>query len=200
MNKTIKQIADDIGVTPQAIYQRKKQEPLSTSLKEHAEKKGNTVYIDEIGQALITQAFHPETLKTFNQPVENQNSVVESLFKVLENELSTKNETIESQQNIILAQQETINELSTTLKQMTDSLNKSQALHAGTTKALLDSIEDTGETKVCNTPLKKENDTPDASPPVPQQRENPTKRTPPPPPRRQAAQSPKGFWAHFFKQ
>lgn len=177
MNKTIKQIADEIGVTPQAIYQRKKQEPLSTDLIKHIEKKGNTVYIDEMGQALILQAFQSEALKKTNQPLEKQDTVVERLLTALENELSEKNQSIEAQQEIILAQQETIKELSTALQTMTDNLSKSQALHAGTTKALLDSMEDTEESEELNDPIKKEADTTQASP-----------------------QTSKGFWGRLFKK
>ncbi len=145
MAKTIKEIAEEIGVTPQAIYQRKKQEPLSTSLIKHVEKKGNTVYIDEVGEALILQAFQVETLKRNNQQIAKEETVVERLLTALEKELSEKNKTIE-------AQQETIKELSTALQAMTENLNKSQALHAGTIQSQLEAQSQNTPPETSETP------------------------------------------------
>ena len=65
--KTIKQIADDLGVTKQAIYKKIKLEPLLTSLQEFTTTKGNTVYISVDGEYLIKSAFSqnkPTTLIT----------------------------------------------------------------------------------------------------------------------------------------
>ncbi len=179
MRKTIKEIAEEIGVTPQAIYQKKKQEPLSTTLNGHSTKKGNAVYFDEEGQALIQQAFEQLEEKDFQdiKPTDlkdiKQIEILEKALSVLEKELDSKEKTIEAQQEIILAQQNSIGELSSSLQAMTDSLNKAQALHAGTTKALLDSMEDTEEKEELTEPIKKEVDTPQTS---------------------------KGFWGRWFKK
>jgi len=56
--KTIKQIADDIGVSKQAIYDKIKKEPLSSSLKEFTLKLDNTLHYKLDGINLIKSAFN----------------------------------------------------------------------------------------------------------------------------------------------
>jgi predicted transcriptional regulator len=55
--KTIKQIADDIGVTKQAIFKRIKTPPLSTTLEPFMSKVNSAVVVSEKGEKLIKQAF-----------------------------------------------------------------------------------------------------------------------------------------------
>jgi len=57
MKKTIPQIAEEIGVSRQAVNQKIKQEPLSTSLRKFTSTIGKVVYIDDDGQELIKSAF-----------------------------------------------------------------------------------------------------------------------------------------------
>jgi len=56
--KTIAQIAEEIGVTKQAVHKKMKQEPLSTRLEGFTTTKGNTVYVDDNGIKLIKSAFN----------------------------------------------------------------------------------------------------------------------------------------------
>ena len=54
--KTIKELADEIGVSKQAVWQKIKKES-SIDLRQFTSKKGNTVYVDVDGQKVIKSAF-----------------------------------------------------------------------------------------------------------------------------------------------
>ncbi|EDN8333705.1 HTH domain-containing protein, partial [Listeria monocytogenes] len=56
--KTIKELADEIGVSKQAVWQKIKKES-SIDLRQFTSKKGNTVYVD--GQKVIKSAFFNKT-------------------------------------------------------------------------------------------------------------------------------------------
>lgn len=58
--KTIKEIADEIGVSKQAVWQKIKKES-SIDLRQFTSKKGNTVYVDVDGQKAINNAFFNKT-------------------------------------------------------------------------------------------------------------------------------------------
>ena len=58
--KTIKEIADEIGVSKQAVWQKIKKES-SIDLRQFTSKKGNTVYVDVDGQKVIKNAFFNKT-------------------------------------------------------------------------------------------------------------------------------------------
>ncbi|MGM0260587.1 RepB-like protein [Enterococcus sp. AZ102] len=59
-SKTIKEIADEIGVSKQAVWQKIKKES-SINLRQFTSKKGNTVYVDIDGQKAIKSAFLKKT-------------------------------------------------------------------------------------------------------------------------------------------
>lgn len=58
--KTIKEIADEIGVSKQAVWQKIKKES-SIDLRQFTSRKGNTVYVDVDGQKVIKNAFFNKT-------------------------------------------------------------------------------------------------------------------------------------------
>ncbi|UNO31525.1 RepB-like protein (plasmid) [Lactococcus lactis] len=58
--KTIKELADEIGVSKQAVWQKIKKES-SIDLRQFTSKKGNTVYVDVDGQKVIKSAFFNKT-------------------------------------------------------------------------------------------------------------------------------------------
>lgn len=58
--KTIKELADEIGVSKQAVWQKIKKKP-SIDLRQFTSKKGNTVYVDVDGQKAIKNAFFNKT-------------------------------------------------------------------------------------------------------------------------------------------
>ena len=55
--KTIKQIADEIGVSKQAVQQKIKKEPLSASLRNLSATVGGATCYDVVGESLIKSAF-----------------------------------------------------------------------------------------------------------------------------------------------
>jgi predicted ArsR family transcriptional regulator len=113
--KTIKQIAEEIGVSKTAV--RKK---MTDEIKNQFSKTiGNTVYISEQGETLIKSAF----LKTNeNQVSDNQLETVCTLVSMLQKELDIKNKQIEMQ--------------AATIESLTTALAAAQALHAGTIQQL----------------------------------------------------------------
>ena len=58
--KTIKELADEIGVSKQAVWQKIKNES-AIDLRQFTSKKGNTVYVDVDGQKVIKSAFFNKT-------------------------------------------------------------------------------------------------------------------------------------------
>lgn len=64
--KTIKELADEIGVSKQAVWQKIKKES-SIDLRQFTSKKGNTVYVDVDGQKAIKSAFFNKTSTTKRQ-------------------------------------------------------------------------------------------------------------------------------------
>ena len=58
--KTIKELAGEIGVSKQAVWQKIKKES-SIELRQFTSKKGNTVYVDVDGQKVIKNAFFNKT-------------------------------------------------------------------------------------------------------------------------------------------
>ena len=58
--KTLKELADEMGVSKQAVWQKIKKES-SIDLRQFTSKKGNTVYVDVDGQKVIKNAFFNKT-------------------------------------------------------------------------------------------------------------------------------------------
>lgn len=149
--KTIKEIAEDIGVSRQAVYKRIKKEPLSTSLQEFLSTVDNVVYIDETGEKLIVSAFsksepvNDSTKFTVNQTTEVDNGL-QTILAILQSELESKNKIIDHQAQQLTTkdkQLETkdkqIGEITAALENTTSALleaqqtaQAAQALHAGT--------------------------------------------------------------------
>ena len=57
MSKTVKQIADEFGVSKQAVHQKRKSKELSTALQPFTSTVDGVVYISVDGENLIKQAF-----------------------------------------------------------------------------------------------------------------------------------------------
>jgi len=120
--KTIKQIADEIGVSKQAVHQKRKSKELSTTLQPFTSTVDGVVYISVDGESVIKSAFYKNVPSTTTINVDgNQNE----LYKILKSELEAKNKLIDEQQQIIGI-------LTATLENTTASLTAAQALHAGT--------------------------------------------------------------------
>lgn len=176
MAKTIKEIAEEIGVSKPAIHQKRKKEPLKSSLQPFTETVNNTVYISEEGVKLIKQAFLA-TVET--QEVEtvsvNLSETINSVVYTLQGELEAKNKQIE-------AQQKTISELTATLLKTSETLQASQALHAGTIQTQLEAQSQNTSSDPTEAPSEGESATEDTGG------------------RAEEKSSSKGFWGRFFQK
>ena len=68
--KTIREIADEIGVSKQAVFKKIKREPLSTSLQGLTSTVDGRLTVSVDGEKLIKQAFSAGTPSTNHQPVD----------------------------------------------------------------------------------------------------------------------------------
>lgn len=134
--KTIKQLADEIGVSKQAVWQRMKREPLSTSLRQLTTTKGKAVYVKAEGESLIKQAFQDApSIKPSSVDDKQPSTLDAELVAILRDELRLKNDQIKSQSRQLEQAHQSIQEL-------TAALSRQQYLHAGTIhKQLTDGAE-----------------------------------------------------------
>ena len=127
--KTIKQIADELGVTKQALQKRIAREPLYTSLYPCIHTKNSTKYIDDTGENLIKAAFVKNAPTTISIDVadnqSHQSKSLDTVIEMLKSELEIKNEQIR-ELNARLA------ESNAALVAAQQSAQAAQALHAGT--------------------------------------------------------------------
>lgn len=139
MMKTIKELADELGVSKTAIRKHMDEDFRAA----HTENlPGNVIGIDEDGCKLIAESLRKPPKTTENQFAEttgNQSSQDEVAF--LREQLRAKDRQIE-------AQQEQISQLTTALEHTTASLHAAQALHAGTMQAQLEAGEPQAEAAV----------------------------------------------------
>jgi len=142
--KTIRQIADEIGVSKQAIQKRIAREPLCTRLSPYICTKNGTKYIDVDGENMIVSAFvinkknkahiPPDTasidgsidisMDKTSRSIDNSEHI-HTLISMLQHELNVKNEQIQ-ELNSRLA------ESSSALVATQNSLQAAQMLHGGT--------------------------------------------------------------------
>ena len=134
--KTIKQMADELGIDKQRVYRYIKKNDIS-----EAHQEAGVMYYDEAVEMLITTHFseknrinnvHHDTNKAVSNDV-----IINTIIDMLQKELDTKNQQLE-------AKDRHISELTVALENITASLKTAQALHAGTIqKQLTDSNIDT---------------------------------------------------------
>jgi len=141
--KTIKQLADEIGVSKQAVYKRIKKEPLSTSLHGLLSTVDSRLTVSVDGEILIKQAFQEiavnqscqlvdglvvESTTTVDRLVDSEITVLlKKNIEILQTQLETKDNQIES-----LSKQ--LQELTSALVLAQQNAIAAQALHAGTMK------------------------------------------------------------------
>lgn len=109
MSKTIKQIADELGVSKTAV--RKKITPQIAN--QFIETIGNTVYISKDGETLIKSAFKNPIEK---QVSSNQTQTVSTLVFMLQTELETLHQQLK-------AKDIQIEKLTSTIKLQAESIN-----------------------------------------------------------------------------
>lgn len=108
--KTIKQIAEELGVSKQAVQKRITREPLCTSMQPYISTEHGTKYIDENGERLIIEAFSSKVYKTVDDNVhEDKNETIHTLVSMLQEQLQAKDKQIEELTATIKIQAQSIN-------------------------------------------------------------------------------------------
>lgn len=140
--KTIKQIADELNVSKQAVYKRYKGK-LHTEVYPYVHTENGTVYIDETGESIIKSDFlnaevyteriqephtevHTEHIRGYSK-TDTEYTPEYTLQKQM---FDTLNKTID-----MLQQQ--LDEKGEIIKTLTEALRTEQALHSGSMKQLL---------------------------------------------------------------
>ena len=156
MAKTIKQIADELGVSKQAVEKRISREPLYTSIQPFVYRQNGIKYIEVGGENLVKSAFtklsvdKPENLSidkndTLSIPVYTPMiEVLQSTIDTLQVQLDTKDKQLVAKDELLRGQQAQIEQLTTALQQQTSALESTtaaltaaQALHAADKKNLM---------------------------------------------------------------
>ena len=141
--KTIRQIADEIGVSKQAVFKKIKREPLSTSLQGLTATVDGRLMVEVDGEKLIKQAFSEITPSTTDNQLpgavdgastKNAEKTVEvdGVISVLQATIDTLQGQLEVKDRQIEQQAQTITRLTDALATAQQTAAAAQALHAGT--------------------------------------------------------------------
>lgn len=120
MSKTIKQIADEIGISKQKVYRYIKNNHII-----EAHQNNGMMYYDETAETIIKQAF--EENNQINEVNQNHinDTVNDTLIELLKTELEIKNKQIEELNS-------RLSEVTAVLTATQKSMQAEQLLHAGT--------------------------------------------------------------------
>ena len=143
MSKTVKQLAEEIGVSKQAIHQKRKSKALSTALQPFTSTVDGVVYIDVDGEKLLKQAFADMDCKHVDDNEVTTDCKQDTLLEALQGVITTLQEQLK-EKDIQLAKQldmykeqlaikdSQIQQLNDRLADSQKILNQEQVLHAGT--------------------------------------------------------------------
>lgn len=141
--KTIRQIADEIGVSKQTVYKRFKGK-LHTVCAPYAHTEQGVLYIDEQGENLIKQDFLQDnrsngahTERSIGAVLEQRQqadlvTLLQSTIDTLQGQLEVKDKQLEVKDRQIEQQAQTITQLTEALVASQQTAAAAQALHAGT--------------------------------------------------------------------
>ena len=127
--KTIRQIADEIGVSKQAVFKKIKRESLSTSLQGLTATVDGRLMVEVDGEKLIKQAFSEIAPSTKNA---EKTAEVDGVISVLQATIDTLQGQLEVKDRQIEQQAQTITRLTDALAAAQQTAAAAQALHAGT--------------------------------------------------------------------
>lgn len=127
--KTIRQIADEIGVSKQAVFKKIKREPLSTSLQGLTATVDGRLMVEVDGEKLIKQAFSEIIPSTKN---EEKTAEVDGVVSVLQATIDTLQGQLEVKDRQLEQQVQAITRLTDALAAAQQTAAAAQALHAGT--------------------------------------------------------------------
>ncbi|WP_368254192.1 DUF536 domain-containing protein [Enterococcus faecium] len=104
-DKTIKELAEEIGVSKQAVWQKLKKDS-SIDLQQFMSKKGNTVYVSKNGQNIIKSMFKRENKNINNKKNvnvdDNELTFLKDLIYELQNEKKELHKLLDQQQQLTL--------------------------------------------------------------------------------------------------
>ena len=126
--KTIRQIADEIGVSKTAVNKQIANLGLRSGLR----KNGNQFAIDEHQEALIKRAFSEKSQTEIENQTQTENREVGDLVCVLQATIDTLQGQLEVKDRQIEQQAQTITRLTDALAAAQQTAAAAQALHAGT--------------------------------------------------------------------
>lgn len=144
--KTIKEIADEIGVSKQAVWQKIKKES-SIDLRQFTSKKGNTVYVDVDGQKAIKSAFFNKTSTTKRQ---QKVFVDDNVNDSVDGDSEGKEE--------ILFLRNLVSELQSEKKELHKLLDQQQRLALQDKKMIEDYKSEINDLRAFNMPMNSKND------------------------------------------
>lgn len=123
--KTIKEIADEIGVSKQAVQKRMSREPLYTRIQPYISTVGGTKYIAYIGENLIKSTFSENDRQPVanNQPTTMYIPVDSDVYSVWKETIDTLKLQLEVKDNQLAEKDKQIGELTATVKAQAESIN-----------------------------------------------------------------------------
>ena len=148
--KTIKQIADELRVSKQAVWQRvKRSEELSAMLADHSESVNGTIHVDDVLEQRIKEQYPerntPETVDdtsvNIDETTVNSSETVDGTSGNIDVNtlIATLQNTVDTLQQQLTVKDKQIDELTAMLKSsqeqqttLVTALSAAQALHAGT--------------------------------------------------------------------
>ena len=160
--KTIRELADELGVSKQAIWQKIKRDA-SIDLRQFTSTKGNTVYVDVDGQKAIKAMFSNDSSTRYRQQkdavddnkkdaVDEQDEVkfLRNLVSEIQSEKKELHKLLDQQQRLALQDKQLLEEYKAEIKDL---------------KALTMAPHDDGEKEVTSDKqLEPENSTPESQP------------------------------------
>lgn len=150
--KTIKEIADELGVDKQKVYRYIKQHCISEALHEALQRSG-VKYYDEAAETLIKQGLLGKSASSEVHHEAHQNHINDAvgdvLISMLQGELESKNQQLAVKDKQIEELNARLAEVSSALVAAQQTAQAAQALHAGTIRQQLtsgDAAEEPEET------------------------------------------------------
>jgi len=129
--KTIRQIAEEIGIDKQRVYRYIRRNRIS-----EAHQEAGAMWYSEADERLIKQGLidieHITEAHHDAHQTASSDAVIDTLITALKSQLEIKDKQIEMKDQQIISRDKQISELTAALEHTTASLQAAQALHAGT--------------------------------------------------------------------
>lgn len=123
--KTVKQIADEIGVTKQAVFYRIKRPPLSNALQSLTAKENGVLMVSFDGETLIKQAFFSDTVKSFGdkEPSKENTPFDGDMLQLLRENIVVLQEQLSVKDRQLQEKDKQLEELTAIIREQAESIN-----------------------------------------------------------------------------